>query len=233
MPNYFLTFQTADDRAWEDVKDAKDAAPLTDFVSRFPDSPHAVVAKARVAQFALAAKHDTENLEALYWQSTVKFDTISAYLDYLAHYPGGAFSTLAQSRIAALLQKKPDEMPQSQGSSGLAPVRRAEARRRERSGKPAPDPGTSAPTQSVAHLRAAESESHGEPDAPSQPAADGAARPARQHERQAAASETNPTDMIPPPVGEIDNYAHARCAPGYVRIQAGGDWATSWQCVPK
>lgn len=102
VPEYYLTTGSPDRQAW-DKASAGDADALIDFLSRFPASGYA--AQAREKLKAIQGAEAGDATEALFWQSTEKNGSIGDYANYLKKYPGGAFSSIAVNRIAALAAK--------------------------------------------------------------------------------------------------------------------------------
>jgi uncharacterized caspase-like protein len=110
VPEYYMTEASPDRRAWDKASAAGDAEALIDFLSRFPASPYARQASAKLQSLQGAKAGDP--VEALFWQSTNKGGTIADYAIYLKKYPTGAFAAIAVNRIAALASK-PSPAPSS------------------------------------------------------------------------------------------------------------------------
>jgi peptidoglycan hydrolase-like protein with peptidoglycan-binding domain len=113
--------QERQDRLWWDETGARnDEAGLRAYLRRYPDGLFAELAQARLDRIEADRRAEAAAADRSAWDAARAADTVRAYRDYLAAYPGGAFNAEANARIEALQRPKLTEAERAQAEAAEA-----------------------------------------------------------------------------------------------------------------
>ena len=94
--------EEADAAFWRATGAAGTAPDLRAYLARYPDGIYAEEARAQLQAIEAEARGTAEAEDRAAWEAAEAEGDASAYRDYLAEHPDGAFAELAEARIRAL-----------------------------------------------------------------------------------------------------------------------------------
>jgi caspase domain-containing protein len=115
------------ERAWKFIKETKDQAQLEAFIKRFPDTPYAVMARARLEELktkvapAPAPSQDAQSINAeRAWSAIRDTSSIGMLEAFITRYKGTFYAELAQARLRELQTKPISTQPDLGSRRSLA-----------------------------------------------------------------------------------------------------------------